>query len=99
MPTKVKAKKIGTKQIADGSPSGKPPTPKRIRPSIRFDTVNPSDFLKYDFTHSCEQCSHLDRDTGVCTLGYFNKVHREQSNLQSYELMGKMALCRFLEID
>lgn len=99
MPTKVKGKKNEAELKAAGKPLGKPPTPKRIRPSIRFDTINPSDFLKYDFTHSCEQCSHLDRNTGVCTLGYFNMVHREESNLKAYNFMGKMALCRFLEID
>lgn len=74
-------------------------TPKRVKQSIKLDPVNPSDFLKYNFTHSCEACSHFNLANGLCTLGYKNDVHRLAANLKSYELNGKMALCRFLELD
>lgn len=77
----------------------KPPTPKRLRQSIRLDTVNPTDYLKYDFTFACEQCSHFDLSMERCTLGYNNLNHRREQNLKTYELNGKMAFCRFLEID
>lgn len=76
-----------------------PPTPKRLRQSIRLDAVNPSDFLKYDFTFACEQCTHFDSNTETCTLGYNNSNHRLEQNLHTYNLNGKMAFCRFLEID
>lgn len=76
-----------------------PPTPKRLRQSIRLDTVNPSDFLTYEFTFSCEQCSHFDSTQERCTLGYNNLNHRKETNLKTYHLNGKMAFCRFLEID
>ena len=76
-----------------------PPTPKRIRQSIRLDTVNPSDFLKYDFTFACEQFTHFDPSKDVCTLGYNTSNHRREQNLKTYNLNGKMAFCRFLEID
>jgi hypothetical protein len=74
-------------------------TPKKIRQSIKLDTVNPSDYLAYNLTHSCEFCSHWNPDNGLCTLGYKNDVHRLEANLRCYELSGKMAFCRFLEID
>jgi hypothetical protein len=74
-------------------------TPKQIRQSIKLDTVNPTDFLTYTLTHSCESCSHWNQDNGLCSLGYKNDVHRLEANLKCYELNGKMAFCRFLEID
>jgi|GEM_PF-712944 len=83
--------------------SGKPkspkyiPTPKRLRTSIRFDTINPSDYLKYDFRMACEDCSHFDGE--ACSLGYASKWHRRDFQIKSYELSGKIALCRFMEID
>lgn len=76
-----------------------PPTPKRLRQSIRLDTVNPGDFMKYDFTFCCEQCTHFDASNERCTLGYNNQNHRREHNLRTYNLNGKMAFCRFLEID
>lgn len=83
-----------------------PPTPKRLRPSIRRDVVHPSDFLKYNFTFACEQCSHFapSNDTtkdngGLCTIGYSAEPHQREANLKSYELSGRMAFCRFLEVD
>jgi hypothetical protein len=75
------------------------PTPKRTRQSIRLDAVNPSDFLKYDLTFACEHCSHFDASSESCTLGYNNHNHRKEQNLKTYSLNGKMAFCRFLEID
>lgn len=74
-------------------------TPKKVKQSIKLDPVNPSDFLNYTFLHSCEHCSHWNSQNGLCSLGYKNDVHRLEANLKSYELCGKMALCRFLEID
>lgn len=76
-----------------------PPTPKRIRPSIKLDVVNPGDFLKYEFTFACEQCTHFDHHKSKCTLGYNHQHHLKESNLNTYYLNGKMAFCRFLEID
>lgn len=76
-----------------------PPTPKRIKASIKLDVVNPSDFLKYDFTFACEQCTHFDSAEIRCSLGYNLKHHLKEANLKTYNLNGKMAFCRFLEID
>jgi hypothetical protein len=77
----------------------KPPTPKRLRQSIRFDTVNPSDYLKYRFPICCEECTHFNSETGACTIGYEPKWHRRDFQIKSCELSGKIALCRFMEID
>jgi hypothetical protein len=77
----------------------KPKTPKRLNPSIRMDLIDPSDFIKYNFTHSCEHCSHFNNVDENCTLNYYSKHHRLENNLKSYDLSGRMALCRFLEID
>ena len=74
-------------------------TPKRLRTSIKFDTVNPTDYLKYKFPAACEDCTHFDREKTVCTLGYEVSWHRREFQQKSFELSGKMALCRFLEID
>lgn len=72
-------------------------TPRRLRTSIRFDTVNPTDYLKYDFRTACEDCTHFDGKG--CSQGYESKWHRRDFQTKSYELSGKVALCRFLEID
>ncbi len=76
-----------------------PPTPKRLRQTIRFDAMNPSDYLKYEFRFACEDCAHFDAVSEKCTLGYNSQWHRKDFQKKSYELSGKMALCRFLEID
>jgi hypothetical protein len=74
-------------------------TPKRLSTSIRFDPTNPVDYLKYDVRFACEDCTHFDFANEKCTLGYNSKWHRKEFQKKSYELSGKMALCRFLEID
>lgn len=74
-------------------------TPKRLKTSIRFDTVNPTDYLSFHIPSSCEECTHFHREEERCTLGYESKWHRLEFQKTSYELTGKMALCRFLEID
>ncbi|HEY8272620.1 MAG TPA: hypothetical protein VIG33_17130 [Pseudobdellovibrionaceae bacterium] len=79
-------------------PSKKIPT-KRIHPSIKKDGVNPSDFLKYDFRTSCEDCSHFDSLKNLCTLGYNPAPHLKAQQLRDYEASGKIAQCRFLEVD
>lgn len=73
--------------------------PKRTRPSIRKDAVNPADYLKYDFRSACEDCSHFNSLQGTCTLGYNTAPHRKAQQQHDYELTGTIAQCRFLEID
>lgn len=78
-------------------------TPKRLNTSIKFDTTHPADYMRYDTRFACEDCTHFNHDSKLeheaCTLGYITKWHRKEFQEKSYELSGKMALCRFQEID
>lgn len=74
-------------------------TPKRLRTSIKFDTVNPADYLRYNIPSACEDCTHFDAQAERCTMGYDSRWHRKDFQEKSFFLSGKMALCRFLEID
>lgn len=76
-----------------------PQTPRRLRPSIRFDPIHPQDYLKYDLRISCEDCTHFNRETEVCSLGYDFQWHRKDFQKKTYELNGKVAFCSFIEID
>lgn len=73
--------------------------PKRIHPSIKKDGMNPTDFLKYDFRFACEECSHFDSALEYCTLGYNSAPHRKAEQTREYLATGRMAQCRFHEID
>ena len=74
-------------------------TPKRLRQSIRFDAINPSDYLKYKLASSCEECTHFHHEEQRCTLGYETKWDRQDFQEKSYLLKGEIAICRFMEID
>ena len=67
--------------------------------SVILDPVNPTDFLNLKFTFACEQCVHYDLPNKNCTLGHNSKLHNESAQLHFYNLCGRMAFCRFLEID
>lgn len=69
------------------------------RRSLILDPVHPSDFLRLNFTFSCEQCSHFAEDTATCTIGYDSRHHLREQQLKVYEQTGRMAFCRFQEID
>lgn len=74
-------------------------TPKRPRTSIRRDAIHPQDYLKFDHRFSCEDCSHFRESDASCTIGYGTHWHRRAFQQKEYELTGKIAQCRFLEID
>ena len=76
-----------------------PPTPRRLRKSIKLDRVNPLHFNHTNMIYCCEQCSHYDPENDLCTLGYQSKLHKKEIQLQRYNLHGHMAFCRFTEID
>ena len=73
------------------------PTP--VRRSLILDRVNPSDYNHLTIIHACEQCSHFAREDRSCTLGYNAANHVAERQRYTYELMGKVAFCRFEEID
>lgn len=69
------------------------------RRSLILDPIHPQDFNHIAFTYCCEQCSHFDEATGSCTIGYDASKHRRADQLKLYDLTGRMAFCRFMEID
>lgn len=71
---------------------------RRPRKSIKLDRVDPRDFRRFQMIFACEDCSHFDASGASCTIGY-RPQHRREEQLALYERTGKMAFCRFLEID
>lgn len=71
----------------------------RIRPSMKKDVIQARDFNAYKIPFACEDCSHFASETTTCTLGFNTANHLRATSLHSYELSGKIAQCRFLEID
>jgi hypothetical protein len=72
--------------------------PKRPRRSIQLDRVNPQEFLRFNGRFFCEDCSHYSTSGKVCTLGY-RAQHTRAEQLELYNLTGKIAFCRALEIE
>ena len=77
-------------------------TPKKtlpLRRTLILDPIHPRDYRELTIIHCCEQCSHFAPGTQTCTIGYeaFNHVASKQK--ENYELLGKVAFCRFCEID
>lgn len=85
--------------VTSNRPQKKSFTPRRLRPSIRFDNIHPQDYLKYDFKVACEDCTHFNREAENCSLGYESKWHRQDFQKKSYDLGGKVSFCSFIEID
>lgn len=78
---------------------GSKKTPKRPTISIKRDVVNPSDYLNFDHRFSCDDCTHFKASDATCTIGYWTQWHRRDFQAAEYERTGRMAHCRFLEID
>lgn len=76
-----------------------PKTPKRLGPSIKKDGINPQAYNQYILPWACEDCSHFDHNEERCSLGYNSSHHRRAQQTKDYILSGKIALCRFQEID
>ncbi len=74
-------------------------TPKRINQSIKRDTVSAHDYNAYDHRWSCDECTHFNSAAETCTLGYETSHHRLAEQKRSFEISGKIAFCRFHELD
>ena len=94
-----KSDKSKLHQPRNSGTTQKKPTPKRLQQSIRHDPVNPTDYMKYTLPWACEDCTHYAEATDSCTIGYNTKWHKREYQRKTYELSGRMALCRFQEID
>jgi hypothetical protein len=89
---------MSTHQNSSRAPA-KDKTVKRIKPSIKKETILASDYNHYILPFSCEECSHFSSENIACTLGLNPIHHLEITQKKSYHLSGTMALCRFQEID
>jgi hypothetical protein len=72
--------------------------PKPIYRTIKLDTVRAADLRNMDCRFFCEDCSHFDSGRTKCTLGY-RAQHTRIEQMALYNLTGKIAFCRALEID
>lgn len=66
---------------------------------IRADYVYPHDYNSFSIAASCECCSHFDRDAIKCTIGYNAQNHLASRQAYTYHLSGRIAFCRFIELD
>jgi hypothetical protein len=71
----------------------------RINPSIKKDGIHPAAYMKYKLPWACEDCVYFDSEKEKCILGYITEPHRRAHQRASYERSGKVALCRFLELE
>lgn len=72
--------------------------PKPQRRGIMLDTIRARDFLRLELRFFCDDCAHFNGESLTCTIGYRAR-HTRTEQLRLYELTGKMALCRSIEID
>lgn len=77
----------------------KPKTLPNIRRSIVYDPIHPTDFINLNLVFYCEQCSHYSFQENRCTIGYNAELHVKKVQQEMYERCGRVAFCRFSEID
>ncbi len=75
------------------------PTKPLIRRSLILDPIHPRDYRELNVIYYCEQCSHFAPKNGTCTIGYDASKHVKEAQDRNYRLYGKVAFCRFCEID
>jgi hypothetical protein len=67
--------------------------------SIRRDQIRAEDYMRLDLRIACEDCSHFDPQAQRCTIGYNAANHRRAEQERTYQLGGRVAFCRFIELD
>lgn len=72
---------------------------RKLHRSVIKDPVKARDFNKINIVFACEQCSYFQAEDGKCNLGFPNDLHKEEAQLKSYNMSGRFAFCRYLEID
>jgi len=92
----IKSKRKISEKLLSKKYYKKPPPPKR---GLILDRISAEDYRKLNFIYCCEQCSYYDPEENMCSMGHKTKLHLKKAQLKSYELTGKMAFCRNLEID
>jgi hypothetical protein len=69
------------------------------RRSLILDPIHPRDYREVTIIHCCEQCSHFAPDSQSCTIGYDAANHVATRQRELFERTGRVAFCRFCEID
>ncbi|HMN67433.1 MAG TPA: hypothetical protein PKC28_02745 [Bdellovibrionales bacterium] len=69
------------------------------RRSLILDPIHPRDYRELKVIFACEDCSHFHHETRECTIGYDASKHVREEQERLYNLCGKVAFCRFCEID
>jgi len=77
----------------------KAPTKPLVKRSVILDPIHPRDYRELNIIFCCEQCVHFDSIKNSCTIGYDASIHMREVQERNYELYGKVAFCRFSEID
>lgn len=72
---------------------------KSSRRGVIRDPINPGMFNSMNIMFCCEQCTHFDATNEYCTIGYDATKHLRRVQMHQYELSGRMAVCRFQEVD
>jgi hypothetical protein len=67
--------------------------------SIRRDGIPAWAYQSLRLTIACEDCTHFKRSDLSCTIGYLTSHHLKAFQEVEYNRTGKVALCRFMEID
>jgi hypothetical protein len=70
-----------------------------IRRTLILDPIHPRDYRELTVIHCCEQCSHFAPGTQTCTIGYDAANHLQARQKETYDRLGRVAFCRFCEID
>ncbi|MCB0407423.1 MAG: hypothetical protein KDD34_04405 [Bdellovibrionales bacterium] len=79
-------------------PSKKSPI-QSSKKGVIFDRIDPRVYNNTKLMLYCEQCSHFDETHTFCTIGYDASKHTQAVTTHNYNLMGRIAVCRFMEID
>ena len=69
------------------------------RRSLILDPIHPRDYRELRIIYACEDCSHYAPGDQSCTLGYEAHNHRRERQDELYRMYGRVAFCRFTEID
>ena len=70
-----------------------------VKRSAILDKIHPRDWRELKIAYTCEQCSHYDENGHSCTIGYDADLHCKKNQDALYNLAGRVAFCRFIEID
>ena len=81
------------------NPMRKSPPHPPFRRSIILDPVHAADFNGLNLVYACEQCSYFAPESKSCAMGFRTEPHLKANQEALYNRTGRMAICRFQEID